>query len=306
MPRPFNLPEPPPLDEQRGQSYPLLVEVMQRLLAPDGCPWDREQTEQTLRRYVLEEACEVIDAIDSDDSEELRDELGDLALQVVFLSELGRRRGSFGPDDVVHRICEKLIRRHPHVFGPDQEDELTPSEVEVNWEKIKQQEKRNRPLLDSTPRSLSALRRAHEEQARAARVGFDWTETAEIRDKISEELDELQEALQEGDRDAATDEFGDLLFALTNWARHQQIDSEQALRGTCDKFRRRFGHIEKRVKAEHGDWPRSERGKATTGIALQELERYYQEAKADEAHRDQNDLSQEQQGQAERKAGSRG
>ncbi len=283
MPRPFDLPPPPPLDEQQGDSFRHLVRLMQRLLAPDGCPWDREQDERSLRRYVLEEACEVIDAIDSGDHDELKDELGDLALQIAFLAELGRRRGTFGPDDVTHSICEKLVRRHPHVFG--QAEAATPGEVEANWERIKRQEKQGRPILDSIPRSLPALQRALEEQSRAAKVGFDWPNTDLVRDKINEELEELDEALTAGDHEHAQEEFGDLLFALANWARHNQIDPEKALRGTCDKFRERFAHVESRVKQVHGDWPRNEKGKPTTGITLDELETYYAEIKRAERQR---------------------
>ncbi|HET9960058.1 MAG TPA: MazG family protein, partial [Polyangiaceae bacterium] len=143
MSRAFDIPAPIPLSEQRGQTYPALIEVMQRLLAPDGCPWDREQDMASLRKYVLEEACEVIDAIDSGDRAHLSEELGDLALQVVFLGELARREGSFGPDDVVRGIVEKLVRRHPHVFADAQVKDS--EEVLSNWEKIKAAEKKQRP-----------------------------------------------------------------------------------------------------------------------------------------------------------------
>ena len=158
MSRSFPIPEPLPLAEQHGQTYPSLVALMQRLLGENGCPWDREQDFKSLRKYVLEEACEVIDAIDEGDTKHLQEELGDLALQVVFLGELARREGGFGPDDVVRGIVEKLVRRHPHVFG----DETVSSSAEVlqNWEQIKAEEKKDRGVLDGTPHSLPALYRA--------------------------------------------------------------------------------------------------------------------------------------------------
>jgi tetrapyrrole methylase family protein/MazG family protein/ATP diphosphatase len=276
---PFDLPKPIPLANQRGETFTALVALMQRLLAADGCPWDREQTPQTLRQYVLEEACEVIDAIDSGSGDELRDELGDLALQIAFLSELSRERHGFGPDDALRAICEKLVRRHPHVFADAQVSDS--EQVTHNWEAIKAQEK-PRHLLSGIPRSLSGLLRATRQSQRAAQVGFDWPERAGSRDKVSEELAELDEALQAGDREQIQAELGDLLFALVNLARHCGVDAELALRDTCDKFERRFRQVESSVKAQHGDWPRDSKGKATTGIGLEELDGYWEQAKARE------------------------
>lgn len=277
MPLPFDVPARLPLDEQRGATYPSLVQLMQRLLAPDGCPWDREQDYRSLRQYVLEEACEVIDAIDRGAPEDLLDELGDLSLQVVFLGELARRQGGFGPDDVVRVICEKLVRRHPHVFG-----DVTvrgSDEVLKNWDSIKRAEKKGRPLLDGIPRSLPALLRATRLGEKVARVGFDWPDAQGSRDKVTEELGELDEAVRGGDKAQVRAELGDLLFALVNFARHQGIDAEEALRETADRFRGRFDHVERRVKAVHGDWPRDEDGKPTRGLLLDELDSYWNEAK---------------------------
>jgi tetrapyrrole methylase family protein/MazG family protein/ATP diphosphatase len=276
--RPFTVPEPPALPLQSGQSFTGLVELMQRLLAPDGCPWDRDQDERSLRRYVLEEACEVIDAIDHGDDELLCEELGDLSLQVAFLSELGRRRGAFGPDDVMHAICTKLVRRHPHVFGESSAD--SPSQVETRWEEIKRQEKGTRGLLDSVPRSLPPLRRAKETSARAASVGFDWSEADGARAKVDEELHEVDEARTSESSERLQEEFGDLLFAMVNWARHLGVDPESALRGACDKFRSRFDVVEQNVVERHGDWPRDERGKPARGVELEELESYWDASKA--------------------------
>ncbi len=275
--RSFPLDPPPPLNEQTGNSFARLIELMQRLLAPDGCPWDREQDEQSLRRYVLEEACEVIDAIDEGDDALLREELGDLALQIAFLAELGRRRRAFGPDDIMHAICEKLVRRHPHVFGGADAD--SPEQVEANWEAIKQQEKGRRGLLERVPRSLPALQRASETSRRVATVGFDWEDAVGAKKKVLEELSEVEQAAAENDDEQLHEEFGDLLFAMVNWARHLGVEPELALRGACDKFRHRFEHVEEQVWHTHGDWPRDDRGKPTRGISMHELDAHWEASK---------------------------
>ncbi len=276
MGQPFDVPEPLPLAEQRGQTFPALVRLMQRLLAPDGCPWDREQDYMSLRQYVIEEACEVIDAIEANDLKALREELGDLALQVVFLAELARKENAFGPDDVLRDIVDKLVRRHPHVFGDTTaEDSET---VLKNWEAIKLEEKKKRPLLDNVPRSLPALLGATKLSDRAAKVGFDWPDGRGSREKVNEEIAELDEAEASGDKAHLEHELGDLMFALVNYARHHGLDAEVALRKTNDRFRRRFNHVETRVRAEHGDWPRRE-GKPIPGISLEEMEDYWREAK---------------------------
>jgi MazG family protein len=277
MSRSFPIPDPLPLSEQRGQTYPSLVALMQRLLAENGCPWDREQDMKSLRRYVLEEACEVIDAIDEEDPKHVEEELGDLALQVVFLGELGRRQGSFGPDDVVRGIVQKLVRRHPHVFG---EVQVSGSEeVLQNWEAIKAEENKDRGVLDGVPHSLPALYRAQRMSEKVSRVGFDWPDGRGSRDKVSEELAELDEAITGGDKQRVEDELGDLLFSLVNLARHHGVDAELALRNTADRFSRRFSHVEQRVKEQHGGWPRAQDGKPTAGLSLEVLDGYWDEAK---------------------------
>jgi MazG family protein len=276
MARPFAPVAVPPLGEQKGEAYVRLVEIMQRLLAPDGCPWDREQDPKSLRRYVLEEACEVIDAIDAGDRASLCDELGDLLLQVVFLGELMRKEGVFGPDDVVRAIAEKLVRRHPHVFA---DVEVSGSgEVLQNWERIKAAEKKDRPLLGSVPKSLPALTRAQRVGEKVERVGFDWPDARGSRAKVAEELGELDRAVLEGDKARVEEELGDVLFALVNLARHVDIDAEGALRGTIEKFQRRFAHVEGRVKELHGGWPAG----ASEKLPLEELDRYWEEAKTKE------------------------
>jgi MazG family protein len=285
MSRPFAPVVVPPLPEQRGEAYVRLVEIMQRLLAPDGCPWDREQNPMTLRKYVLEEACEVIDAIDSGDRAQIREELGDLLLQVVFLGELMRQEGAFGPDDIVQAIADKLVRRHPHVFadtkvsGSDQ--------VLENWEKIKAAEKKDRGILDGVPRSMPALTRAQRVGEKVQRVGFDWPDARGSRAKVTEELEELDRAMAEGNAADIEEELGDVFFALVNLARHAKVDAEGALRKTIEKFQRRFSHVETRVRELHGGFSGtgsmggngvSEGGK----LPLEVLDRYWEEAKQKE------------------------
>jgi MazG family protein len=293
MPRPFEPVVAPKLAAQQGASFPRLVELMQRLLAPDGCPWDREQDFRSLRRYVLEEACEVIDAIDDIDASnggdrgELCGELGDLLLQVVFQAELGRAEGSFGPDDVIAAICDKLVRRHPHVFG----DEKVSGSFEVlqNWERIKAAERaaeaakegkggkrEDRGVLGGVARSLPALTRAQRVGEKVARVGFDWPDARGSREKVGEEVGELDAAIAAGDKDQIEAELGDALFALVNLARHLDVDAEGALRRTIDKFTGRFAHVEARVREVHGGWPASA---ADDRLTLEELDGYWEEAK---------------------------
>jgi MazG family protein len=282
MARPFDPVVAPPLADQAGGTFPRLVELMQRLLQPDGCPWDREQTLLTLRRYVLEEACEVIDAIDGGDRKELCAELGDLLLQVVFQAELARVEGAFGPDDVVASICDKLVRRHPHVFGDAQVEGA--GEVLRNWERIKAAERAQQAdrkgVLSGVARSLPALTRAQRVGEKVARVGFDWPDARGSRGKVHEELAELDGAIAAGDAGRVEAELGDVLFALVNLARHTGVDAEGALRRTIDKFTRRFDHVEQRVCETHGGWPS---GAAEDHLTLEELDVYWDEAKRREA-----------------------
>ncbi|MEZ4297568.1 MAG: nucleoside triphosphate pyrophosphohydrolase [Polyangiaceae bacterium] len=283
MGRPFAPVAAPPLDEQKGETFPRAVELMQRLLAPDGCPWDREQSFDSLRRFVLEEACEVIDAIENGDRKEHCAELGDLLFQVVFQAELARAEGSFGPDDVVAAICEKLVRRHPHVFA-ETTVEGGSQEVLQNWERIKAAERAakggaDRGVLGGVARSLPALTRAQRVGEKVARVGFDWPDARGSRSKVAEEVGELDAAIASGDRDRIEAELGDVLFALVNLSRHLQIDAEGALRRTIDKFTKRFDHVENRVREVHGGWPTSS---TDDRLGLAELDSYWEEAKRKE------------------------
>jgi tetrapyrrole methylase family protein/MazG family protein/ATP diphosphatase len=281
--RRFDADEPrpvPPMDLQDGSTLVRLVGVMRRLLAPDGCPWDRDQSFETLRKYVLEEACEVIDAIDSGSRSALREELGDLLLQVVFQGELARREGCFAIDDVVAGIVDKLVHRHPHVFGHAEAKDA--DEVLRNWEKIKAKEKGDKGILSGVPRSMPALTRAQRIGEKVARVGFDWQDPRGSRAKVSEEMGELDEAVACGDSDAIEAEMGDVLFALVNFARHLGVDAEGALRRTIDKFSTRFAHVERRVREDHGGW--GESGEKDS-LPLAVLDAYWDEAKATEPGR---------------------
>jgi tetrapyrrole methylase family protein/MazG family protein/ATP diphosphatase len=256
-------------DQQDGRTLPRLVEIMQRLLAPGGCPWDREQTLETLRSYVVEEAHEVVDAIDRGAPEDLREELGDLLLQIVFQSELARAKGWFGPDDVVAAICDKLVRRHPHVFGDTQVSGA--SEVIANWELIKAKEKQGRGALDGVPVALPALLRALRMSEKAARVGFDWPDGQGARDKLSEELGELDAAVRAGERAEMEHELGDLLFAIVNYARKLELDPEAALRGTLGRFEARVRAVEAAIAAQ---------GRSLEGLSAAELDALWMQAKA--------------------------
>ena len=224
-----------------------LVEIMKRLRGPNGCPWDKEQTSQTLKPYLIEEAYEVIDAIDSQDDANLAEELGDVLLQVVFHAQIATDENRFTIEDVAQSIADKLVRRHPHVFGNTTAE--TPDQVVQNWEAIKVEEKKEKTgqesALSGVPRHLPALLRAYHIQKKAARVGFDWDKTEEVIEKVAEEVRELQNAHTQQEKQ---EEFGDLLFSLVNLARFLQIDPEEALTQTIAKFQNRFTYIEAELK----------------------------------------------------------
>jgi MazG family protein len=267
--RPFTPVTAPPLAAQDGATFVRLVELMRRLLAPDGCPWDRDQNMASVRRYVLEEAAEVADAIDREDHVELQAELGDLMLQVVFLGELAAAEGRFGQDDIVAGIVDKLVRRHPHVFGDVEAKDA--AEALGSWERVKAMERSKsgdtRGLLGSIPRSLPALVRAQRLGEKASTVGFDWPDKGGPRAKIDEELGELDAV------DAQVEhEIGDVLFAVVNLARHLGVDADAALTRANDRFTKRFAHVEQRVQANHGGF---ENGK----LPLETLDGYWNEAK---------------------------
>mgnify|MGYP001166482357 FL=1 len=238
-----------------GAAFERLVDIMKTLRGPDGCPWDRQQDLCSLRKYILEEAYEVVQAIDDDDLEALPSELGDLLLQVVFLSQLADEEGQFSITDVVESISGKLVRRHPHVFGEAQLD--TADEVLVRWEAIKLEERGGGSVLDDIPEVFPALVRAEKLGRRASNVGFDWPNATGALGKVREELAEVEEATVGVERDAERPsveietEVGDLLFAISNFARHVGVSPEVALRRASEKFERRFRAIESRI--ESGD-----------------------------------------------------
>ncbi|MFT0892307.1 nucleoside triphosphate pyrophosphohydrolase [Pseudochelatococcus sp. G4_1912] len=254
-----------------------LLDIMEALRQPEtGCPWDINQDFASIAPYTIEEAYEVADAIARDNLDDLREELGDLLLQVVFHSRIAEESGIFNFGDVVEAITEKLIRRHPHIFGDI--GTLSPDEVKELWVNIKALEKQARKgsddapdsLLDGVPQNMPALMRAEKLQSKAAQVGFDWTDTHDVIAKVHEELAEVEEAIQIGDAKAVKDEIGDLLFSVANLARHLGIDPEEATRSTNRKFERRFKYIE-----EHID----KTGKTINEASLEEMENLWREAK---------------------------
>lgn len=246
---------------------------MARLRAPGGCPWDRAQTFDTIKPYTLEETYEVLDAIDRRDWRGLAEELGDFLLQAVFYAQMAGEQRLFTIEDALDAINEKLIRRHPHVFGTGTAD--TPDEVKRRWDEIKKEEKASRGeahhrLLDGVPRAMPALMEAQQLTSKASRVGFDWENVDQVFDKMHEELDELARARESGVEEHVEDEFGDVLFVLVNIARFLKIDPEQALRKTNAKFRHRFGYVEERLR---------ERGKTPETSTIAEMEELWQQAK---------------------------
>ncbi|HBG04311.1 MAG: nucleoside triphosphate pyrophosphohydrolase [Geobacteraceae bacterium GWC2_58_44] len=250
--------------------FEVLMGIMRKLRAPGGCPWDAEQSHESLKRYLLEEAYEVIEAIDSGDPVHLKEELGDLLLQPVFHAAIAQEKGEFTMDDVLDAINEKLIRRHPHVFG---EAVIESSQAQVeNWEKIKKQEKgvQRKSALSGIPPQLPALMQAQKLTEKAARVGFDWEHTDQVFAKVMEELHEFEEAMLAGDQKEMESELGDLLFAIVNLGRFLSIDPEEALRKTIQRFTRRFSHIEDTLHA---------RGQVMQSATLAEMDLLWEEAK---------------------------
>jgi tetrapyrrole methylase family protein/MazG family protein len=263
----------PPLE--KGTSFEAFQEIIAHLRAPNGCPWDREQTHQTLRTNLLEETYEILEALDNNDTDKMREEFGDLLLQITLHAQIANESGEFNINQVLKDIYDKIIRRHPHVFG-----DLKVSGVDnvlQNWEKLKAEERasihkenggQEKGLLDGVAKALPALSQAEEIQRRAARVGFDWPDTRGVVDKINEECHEL---LQAEDLTSRSDELGDLLFAVVNLARHYEIDAESALRQTNARFRKRFAHIESAARQQ---------GKSLGDLSLDEMESFWQEAKS--------------------------
>ena len=257
-----------------------LEKLVEQLRGDNGCPWDKEQTRETLKPMLIEEAYEVLDALDSKDPMELKDELGDLLFQVVFHAQISKERGEFSLADVINRSHEKMVRRHPHIFGDA--DLKTSEDVLKNWEDIKAAEKgipssshpeSERSLLDGIPSKLPALHRAYQMTSKASRVGFDWSNLEDIVKKLQEEANELLEAQKKQDAREIADEVGDLLFVAVNVARFLGIDPETALAHSNRKFHRRFRHVESTIKSQ---------GRELKHASLEEMDALWNEAKKGE------------------------
>ncbi len=256
-----------------GEKFQKLVDLMARLRAPGGCPWDREQTFDSIKPYTLEETYEVLDAIDRRDWKDLAEELGDFLLQAVFYAQMAAEEDLFGIGDALDAINGKLVRRHPHVFGEQSAE--TAGDVKRIWGEVKAAEKKDKGqheagLLASVPRALPALVEGQQISSRAAGAGFDWENPDQVIDKLHEELAEFAEARRAADPVELENELGDMLFVLVNLARFVKVDPEQALRKTNAKFRERFGYIERKL---------AERGKTLQESNIEEMEALWQEAK---------------------------
>ncbi len=258
-----------------GNRFVSLLSLMARLRGDGGCPWDREQTRASLKPYLVEEAYEVLEAIDEGSRDHLVEELGDLLFQVVFHCQLGAETEEFTIDDVIGQLCAKMTRRHPHVFG----DRVVADSREAlaQWEQIKHEEASGKDragsALDGVPAALPALLRAQRLQTKAARVGFDWTRWQDAWSKVQEEMGEAGEALEAGDDDRAADELGDLLFSMVNVARLRGMDAEECLRRSSEKFTRRFGKVEAEMRAG---------GRSVTEASTEDLDRAWEVVKARE------------------------
>lgn len=262
------------LFSEAGEKFAELVGILARLRAPGGCPWDRKQSFDTIKSYLLEETYEVMDSIDQRDWRGLADELGDLLLQPVFFAEMAREEGLFSISDSLDAINNKLVRRHPHVFGDASAH--TAEDVKQRWDEIKKQEKADQgatpaaSILEDVPRNLPALVEAEKISKKAAGVGFEWPDINGVVEKLQEEVEELAGARISGDHEHIQHEIGDLLFTLVNVARFLEVDPEQALRKTNARFRRRFAHVELRIAAS---------GNTFSEMPLERMEEFWQEAK---------------------------
>jgi len=258
--------------------FETLLNIMARLRSPGGCPWDREQTPASLKPYLIEEAYEVLEAIDAGEPTALAEELGDLLFQVVFHARLAEERGEFGMPDVLRALVDKMVSRHPHVFADAAVD--TPREALAQWEQLKLREAtkkgRTRSVLDGVPRAMPSLVRAQRTQAKAARVGFDWPDARAAWEKVREEVDEAGDAIASGDSGRIREELGDLFFSLVNVARLASMDAEDTLHGATEKFRRRFTEMEAELIAQ---------GKSVDTVGQAELERMWETVKAAERGR---------------------
>jgi MazG family protein len=266
------------MTQSPGALFDRLLDIMHRLRGPDGCPWDREQTRASLKPYLIEEAYEVLEAIESGSLAALREELGDLLFQVVFHAEIAAERGEFTMADLLARLTDKMVSRHPHVFGDA--SVTTPGQALAQWEAIKQREAeaegRRRSVIDGVPRALPALVRAQRTQSKAARVNFDWPDAGAAWAKVEEEMRETAAALAAGDHARLAEELGDVLFSLVNVARLSSLDAEDVLQRAIEKFRRRFTTMEADLNS---------RGTSVGSVSGEELERLWEAVKAQERPR---------------------
>jgi tetrapyrrole methylase family protein / MazG family protein len=262
-----------------SERFDQLIRLMARLRAPDGCPWDRKQTHESLKPYLIEEAYEVLEAIDAKDPVALREELGDLLLQVLFHAEIGREEGRLTLDEIMQQLADKLVRRHPHVFEKGKSDVAPQNadEVYARWERIKKDEREQTgepaSALEGVPKTLPALLRAYQIQARASRVGFDWAQETPVFEKVKEELQELHEARASRNLAETEAEFGELLFALVNLARFMKVNPEEALRRSTNRFIDRFHYIEDHARRG---------GRSLKDMTLDEMDVLWEKAKAKE------------------------
>ena len=248
-----------------------LTEIVNTLMGENGCPWDKVQTRESLKPYLIEEAYETLEALDGNNPEEIKEELGDLLYQILFHAKISENKNEFNITDVVESISHKMVHRHPHVFK--EENLETPEEVVTQWEEIKSKEKgkaNRESVLDGIPPHLPGLLRAQKLQKKAAKQGFDWDKIDDVFDKLDEEVAEFKEAVLSGKETDMTSELGDIIFVLVNIAKFKKIDAEEALRATNNKFIKRFQYIEAEV---------TKRGKTLKETSLEELEKYWQEAK---------------------------
>ena len=253
------------------ESFRKLIEIVDTLMGKNGCPWDNVQTRESLKPYLVEETYEVLEALDTNDPDQIKDELGDLLYQILFHSKISSKNNEFDIKDVLDNLKEKMVRRHPHVFKEGQIN--TPDQVIERWEEIKKEEKThsNHPsILDSVPKQLPSLLRAQKLQKKAAKEGFDWDEISDVFDKLDEEISEFKSAVLEGKGADIQSELGDILFVLVNIAKFKKIDAEEALRSTNNKFIKRFQYIEQEV---------AKQGKTLKETSLEDMERHWQNAK---------------------------
>ena len=252
-------------------AFKKLTEIVDTLMGENGCPWDKVQTRESLKPYLVEEAYETLEALDNNNPEEIKEELGDLLYQVLFHAKISENKNEFNITDVVESISHKMVHRHPHVFK--EENLETPEEVVTQWEEIKSKEKgkaNRESVLDGIPPNLPGLLRAQKLQKKAAKQGFDWDKIDDVFDKLDEEVAEFKEAVLSGKEKDMTSELGDIIFVLVNIAKFKKIDAEEALRATNNKFIKRFQYIEAEV---------TKRGKTLKETSLEELEKYWQKAK---------------------------